>query len=193
MGGSQVPSLGWSDFARARYRAGRGHSYFEGSESELLDLVRAGWAQRRPGAGRKDLSQVVVVPVPCEGFVGSTVLVDETTALQAGFERRQPAEDGYVKVSAAGPAEPVRFAGVVLYSGETLLENGGSRSCDADWEVVSLLAEPAADTPLHPLTMARNYLEKPGGTHCEYSAREFAEAIYYWSCRAALQPEEERA
>jgi hypothetical protein len=43
---------------------------------------------------------------------------------------------------------------------------------------------------MNPLTMARNFLEKPGGTFCEYTAREFAEAVYYWSRRAGLEPEE---
>ena len=189
MGTAGPPSLGWSDFARGRHVAGGRHSYFEGSESELLDLVRAAWPRRRPGAGRTDLDKVVVVPVPANRFVAGTVLVDEHSQLHATFERRQEHEDGYVSVTAAGPTEPVRHAAVVLYSAATLLENDGTRSCDADWEVVCLLAGPDAEPPLHPVTMARNFLEKPGGTFCAYSGREFAEAIYYWSCRASVHPE----
>lgn len=182
-------TLAWSEFARGRHRQGRGHAWFDGTEEELLDLVRAHWPQRRPGAGRDDLSQVVVVPVPPAGFHGTTVLVEETTPLHAVLERRQPQEEPFIRVTAAGPAEPVRHAAVVLYSAQTLLENGGARSSEADWEVVCLLAGPAPDEPMDPLTMARNFLQKPGGTHAPYTATQFAEAIWYWSRRARREQE----
>jgi hypothetical protein len=180
-------TIAWSDFARGRHQPGCGHVWFDGSEEALLDLVRAHWPQRRPGAGRDDLTQVVVVSVPPAGFCGTTVLVDEDTPLRAVLDRRQPAEDPFIRVTAAGPAEPVRHAAVVLYSAQTLRENGGVRSSDADWEVVCLLAGPVADEPMDPLTMARNYLQKPGGTFAPYTATEFATAIWYWSRRARRQ------
>ena len=44
---------------------------------------------------------------------------------------------------------------------------------------------------LDPLTMARNMLEKPGGTYCAYSARDFAEAVWYWSGRASAHVADE--
>ena len=44
--------LGWSDFAHGRHVPGGKHTWYEGSPGELLDLVRAGWARRRPGAPR---------------------------------------------------------------------------------------------------------------------------------------------
>ena len=78
----------------------------------------------------------------------------------------------------------MKFASVVLYTADTLLENGGKRSTDAEWEVVALIAGPVEVEPMDPLTMARNMLEKPGGTFCEYSAQEFAESIWYWAARA---------
>ncbi|MBU2502315.1 DUF3228 family protein, partial [bacterium] len=84
----------------------------------------------------------------------------------------------------------VVHAGVVLYSREALLENGGTRSGDADWEIVCLLAGPEEDEPMDPLTMARNMLAKPGGTPCTYTAEQFAEAVWYWAARAAAMPEE---
>lgn len=177
-------SLGWSDFARQRYVAGSGHSFFEGTLEELLALVRKHWADRRPGTGRTGLDQVVVVPVPPERFVCSTVRINGGTPLFARFERRQAQEDGHVRVTAAGPREPARYAAVVFYSAGILLADGGRRSGDFDWEVVCIIASPVPDEPMDPLTLARNLLRKPGGTHCEYSARQFAEAIYYWSQRA---------
>lgn len=183
---SGVPSIGWSGFARGRYRPGAAHSHFLGSEAVLVDLVAAHWDARRPGAGRTGLDEVVVVPVPPDGFVGSTVRVDESTRLSAGFSRRARGEDGFVEVRADGPREPVRHAAVVLYAAATLLENDGVRSTDCDWEIVCVIASPIPDEPLDPLTMARNMLAKPGGTPCDYTAAEFAEAVWYWSGRARI-------
>jgi hypothetical protein len=181
----QTPSIGWSDFARRRHVAGGTHAWFAGTFEELLDLVREHWSHRRPGAGRTGLGEVVVVPVPAARFVGSTILVTDDTPLFAVLERRQPPEEPYIRLTAGGPREPARFAAVVLYSAATLLENGGERSGEYDWEVVSLQAGALADEPMHPVTMARNFLEKSGGTFAPYTAQEFAEAVWYWSRRAA--------
>ncbi len=126
------------------------------------------------------------MPVPAAGFVCSTVKVDTKTSLHANFVHRQAHEAGYVEVSAEGSREPARHAAVVLYAAPTLLENGGERSTDSDWEVVCIIASPEADEPMDPLTMARNMLAKPGGTPCDYSAEAFAEAVWYWSGRAKI-------
>jgi len=187
----RVPTLGWSDFAARRHVPGGRHTWFEGTHEELLDRVRAGWPRRSPGQGREDLSQVVLVPVDPAGFVSSTVQVDESTTLHAVFDRRQEGEDGFVRVTAEGDREPVGFASVVMYSASTLEENDGARTTDADWEVVCLVAGPVEVEPMDPLTMARNMLEKPGGTFCAYTAGEFAESVWYWATRASTYVEGE--
>jgi hypothetical protein len=180
-------SIGWSDFARRRHVPGGTHAWFAGTFEELLDLVREHWDRRGPGAGRTGLDEVVVVPVPAARFVGSTVLVKDDTPLFAALDRRQPHEEPYIRVTADGPREPALHAAVVLYSAATLLENGGTRTGEYDWEVVSLQASAVADEPMHPVTMARNFLAKPGGTFAPYTAQQFAEAVWYWSRRAAAQ------
>lgn len=177
--------LGWSDFALGRHRSAGQHTWFKGSNEELLALARRNWPQRRPGAGRTDLTQVVIVPVAADRFIGTAVAVDETTVLHAVFDRRDRREEGFCRVTAEGPREEVRYASVVFYSAATLEENEGRRSGDYDWEVVCLLAGPHEEEPMDPLTMARNMLAKPGGTNCAYSATDFAESIWYWSSRAA--------
>ncbi len=183
-----LPTLAWSDFARDRYVPGGAHTWFEGTREELLDRVRTGWPRRRPGQGRTNLEEVVIVPVDPAGFVAGTVLVDQGTPLRAELVRRRPGEDPYVRVLAAGPREPVRHAAVVLYGAATLAQDGGRRSSDADWEVVALVAGPTEREPMDPLTMARNLLRKPGGTFCAYTAEQFAEAVWYWARRAAALP-----
>lgn len=186
-----VPSVAWSDFARARYRPGRGYSYFTGDEDELVARVREHWDRRVPGHGREDLEQVVLVPLPPERFVCGTVRVGPETPLTATLRRRQAHEDGYIHVAAPGPGEAARHAAVVLYSAATLLENGGRRSSEADWEIVSVQASPVADEPMRPLTMARNLLAKPGGTPARYTAEQFAAAIWYWAARCSVLAEDE--
>lgn len=181
------PRLGWSDFARRRYVQGAGHTWYEGTPDELLALVREHWSARRPGRGRTGLDEVVVVDVPPAGFHGSTVRVEEGTRLTARLTRRGPEEEPYVEVRGDGPREEVRHAGVVLYSAAVLEANGGTRSGDHDWEVVALLAAPVPDEPMDPLTMARNMLAKPGGTPCDYTAEEFAAAVWYWARRVKAE------
>ena len=183
--------LGWSDFAARRHLPGGKHTWYEGTREELLELVKKGWPMRKPGAGRSDLDQVVLVPVNPDGFVGNTVLVDENTILHAHLDRRQKGEDAFIRVTADGLREKPSFASVVMYSAETLTENGGTRSGQYDWEVVCLIAGATENEPMDPLTMARNMLEKPGGTHASYSAEDFAEAIYFWSNRATVHVPED--
>lgn len=182
------PSLGWSRFALERLDPSRGHSRFEGSPYVLLDRVADAWSARRPGTGRADLEHVVVVPVSTEGFVGTVVRIDEDTPLRAELHRREPEEEPVVRVLARGEPEPVKFARVVLYSKHALEENGGQRTTDADWEVVAIIAGAEEDEPMHPITMARNFLERPGGTFAPYSAEQFAEAIWHWATRAKRDP-----
>lgn len=184
IGAGHPPVIGWSDFARDRYRPGGGRSLFRGSESELIEMVLANWEQRRPGAGRATLDEVVVVPLPPDRFVCGTVRIDQDTPLHVEFQRRQPHEQGYARITAEGEPETAAFAGVVLYSADTLELGDGRRSGNYEWEIVCVLASPVPDEPMDPLTMARNMLVKPGGTPCDYSARDFAEAIWYWSTRA---------
>jgi hypothetical protein len=95
--------------------------------------------------------------------------------------RRQPHESPYIKLEADGPTVPCKFAKVVLYSANELLKNDGERSSDADWEIVCIIASDVENEPMHPLAMARNQLEMPGGTPRSYTAEEYAQAIWYWS------------
>ncbi len=175
------PRIGWSRFATERYVPGQGRSYYRGGPADLIAMVEAHWTARLSGAGRTDLTQVVVVPIPPTDFVGAVVAVDDETELGARFTCRREGEKGFIEVRAEAAATPVHFASVVLYSAATLLENGGERSGDFDWEIVALQASSIEDEPMNPVTMARNFLAEPGGTPCDYSAREFAEAILYWS------------
>lgn len=208
--GIKMPKIAISTFASGRHVKGKGYSYFDGSDDDLVQLTLTFWNRRSPGFGRNNLEQVVIVPVHPERFVGVTATLNDGMILASDITRRQPKEDPYVStvcerqftivevktkdsevdklISAIKPVpDPVLFAKVVCYSAATLLENDGKRSSDADWEIVAIIASAVDEEPMHPLAMARNFLQKEGGTFAPYTAQQFAEAIYYWSTRVSVK------
>jgi len=191
----ETPTIGWSKFAKDRHRKGTGYSYANLSDSQVVDLVKNDWKNRIPGTGEVNLDRKVVVPLSnvfagdfMTSFAMLSNLHDE--CVFAHVVRRQPNEDPFVRNWARSLLTtaiiPANYVNVVCYSANALLENDGERSTDCDWEIVALLASDVENEPMHPLAMARNMLEKPGGTKGEYTAEEFAEAVYYWSQRVQL-------
>lgn len=173
--------IGWSKFARNRHFKGSGYSYYEGTDESLFLMLHENWNNRVIGDGAESIDDVCIINLPVEGFVTTKVHLREARDLQASIKIRQEGEDPYVSVSALGsPVEPVS-ARVVLYAAHELEKNDGERSGDYDWEIVALIVTDDPDEPMHPLCMARNMLEKPGGTPRKYTAEDFAKAIYYWS------------
>jgi hypothetical protein len=183
--------LGWSQFALTRNADPLAASAWLGKPEALLELVAGFWDQRRPGVGRADLAQVVEVPISPRSlaqFTSRWIPIAQATEFQTVVVRRQPHEDPYLLITAKGPVLPCRHASVVLYSSATLLENGGVRSGDFDWEIVAVTAGPWEKEPMMPLTMARNLLSKPGGTKATYSAEQLAESIYHWAGFVQARP-----
>lgn len=195
-----LPSIGVSTFARERHTPVSGKSFFDGPWEDLISLICDNWEKAVPGTGENNLTRKIVIPLPTDRFVGCTVTVQEDTVLQATMDRRQPHEEPFIKTVATGrlveqgddawiedlKPDPVISAKVVLYSKEALSENKEHRSTDCDWEIVALLVSSDPEEPMHPLTMARNFLELPGGTKSVYSAEQFAKAIVYWSRRCSV-------
>jgi len=174
-----IPSIAWSDFALKHDR-----KKFNGVPRLLLELVLENWKHRKPGIGRKDLTEVIVVPMKKINlylFSNNWTSIETTTRITGKVVRRQPHEDPYVALKGRGKPLPTRCAKVVLYSAETLTKNDGERSTNADWEIIAIMTGPWISEPMNPLTMARNYLCKPGGTFAPYPAYQFADAIYFWS------------
>lgn len=192
-----------SDFALKRHFSKlTGHSWTVLKPEPLLDLIRANWDKRIPGTGEIDVNRKVLVPLPTylqdedhpayeqQLFFSPYTLVSPGYDIVADVVKRQPNEDYYIQTKLAERQnyvpEEVNYAYAVCYSRAALKENGGEES-KYDWEVVCLIASPVKDEPMDPLTMARNMLEKPGGTKSTYTAEQFAEAIYYHSQRVKCE------
>ena len=134
---------------------------------------------------------MVVVPIfpgSLSKFTSRWIPIEQATDFQTVVVRRQPHEDPYLLTTAKGPTLPCRHASVVLYSSATLLENGGVKSGDFDWEIAAILAGPLEKDPMMSLTMARNFQSKPGGTKATYSAEQLAESIYHWAGFVQTRP-----
>lgn len=185
-----APTIGWSEFARKNSAAGTGNSYSSLTEEQIVMLVKANWGERTPGAGEDNLNRKVLVPVPSFGFLcPPRAKLVPGLPIKAEVFVRQEGEDPYVQTYVTTEdaikfgaliETPAKVVEIVCYSAEALLENGGTRSTHCDWEIITLLCGLRRE-PMTPLTMARNFLEKTGGTKGIYTAREFANAIWYWS------------
>lgn len=183
------PFIGWSNFALERHKPGTGHTYLaKGSPDEVINRVKENWPLRRPGYGRKDLLEVVVVPIQALDFVGNLGTAKPGDAYKAAVTKRRENEESYIEVVGQAQPDPIRFVNVVLYSKATLQDSGEELSGNFDWEIVAITASSVENEPMHPTTMARNFLKKEGGTYAPYTADDFAQAIWYWKDKVKLEP-----
>jgi Protein of unknown function (DUF3228) len=193
--------IGWSDFALKQHTPTSGNSWCVAPPDLVVQFVHDHWHERKPGKGEEGLDRKIVVPLPpyCHcWFYSPFVELTPDLPVRAKITQRQDGEDFYVETYVR-PSEcknllrylPIKSVSIVLYAADVLLENGGKRSTDCDWEIVCLLVSDQENELMTPLTMSRNYLEKPGGTFTNYSAKEFAEAIYYHSTKRGIRAMED--
>jgi hypothetical protein len=115
--------------------------------------------------------------------------LDENSILETTFEKRWEGEEPVLKtVVVNGKKTPARFVNIVLYHHDVLKESN-EQSSDAEWEIISINASLFENEPMHPMTMARNMLQKAGGTKGEYSGQQFAEALWFWREYAPVKGE----
>lgn len=187
--------ISWSNFARKNNARNSGNSYTTLSENEVVDLVTRCFPMARPGQSETDLSRKILVPVPCESFYCPPKMpLVLGMNIKSVTKVRQEGEDPYVEsyitekeaVRYGFREIPAKYVDIVCYHKDALTDNGGERSSESDWEIVAILATTGAYEPMNTLAMARNYLEKPGGTKTDYSAKDFAESVYYWACNKGI-------
>lgn len=197
VGHEVVPTVGVSEFARANSIIGTGNSYTTTSLEVVAECVRQNWDYRRPGAGETETTRKVLVPVfPGQFFCSPCAPLSVGMNIKSRVVQRQIGEDPYIETYlTVEDAEkmgiqpiPAKRCDIVCYSAEALMENNGHRSTDCDFEIVTILAYSTdVEEPMTPLTMARNFLQKPGGTFGVYSAQEFAESIYYHATKKMIK------
>lgn len=193
-----APSVGFSDFYVNNSRREMGNSYTILPYLSIMSLVQSNWGQRTPGTGEKGLDRKVLVPIPEQDlnifgkpafFCPPRVKLVAGMPLHAVAMTRQEGEEPHIEVFVT-PEDaqryeyietPAKSAFFVCYSAEALLENGGKRSSQCEWEIITLLcSEDDGLEMMTPLTMARNQLEKAGGTKPEtpYTSEQWARAVW---------------
>ena len=114
------------------------------------------------------------------------VQATKDTKFKVKFEPRREGEAPFIQVLAEGATKiPAKRVEIVLYRHDVLMESNEASS-GAEWEIISVNAHPTEEeSPMTPLTMARNFLQLKGGTKGDYTAEQFARSIVYWSTRVA--------
>lgn len=167
-----------NNFAKRQTRESR-FSYYAGTTEELINLVEENFNKAK--AGYKD--GILMVPVPAEGFYSAVCKIEEDSVLESRVEARRAGEEPViVTVVKNGKKLPAKEVNIVLYRHDVL---GTDATSDAEWEIISINASLVeGGEPMTPAAMARNMLCKTGGTEANYTAEQFAEAVWFWSQHA---------
>lgn len=168
-------SIDINDFVKRQTKNSR-FSYFDGTWEELVELIKDNFNNYRQGYR----DGVILISVPSKNFYTSICKIEKDSILETKFEARRDGEEPIKRtVIKNGKKTPARYVDIVLYRHDVLLENN-ENSTDADWEIISINASIVENEPMHPMTMARNMLNKEGGTKAEYTGQQFAEALWFW-------------
>jgi hypothetical protein len=175
-----------SNFARSFNQRKGENSYYEGSWTNLVSLVKQYWKDQEPGTGSVN-GDVVLVNVPPAGFY--TPIVEVTPENQHLVEEkeviRQEGEKPVTMKMMKGKKPPAEHVQIVVYRADVLAQDN-DRSSDAEWEIIAIKAQIDRVTPMHPTTMLRNANHDEGGTLREYSQEEWDAAYSYWASHAYI-------
>lgn len=178
--------IGINEFVRRQTKESS-FAYFDGTFEQVAEIAQGNFNNAKVTQTWDGVPRVLLVPVYPVGFYTSTTVVNADTKLESVFEKRRENEEGYIKTVAVGASKyPAHVVEIVLYSHAALAENN-EQSTDCEWEIVSINASTTFAEPMHPLTMARNFLEKTGGTKATYTAEQFAEAIWFWKDKVQVK------
>jgi len=158
-----------SNFVRRQTKESR-FSYYDGTENELLDLIKSNandWV-----AGYRD--GVALIPVPPENFFSGIVLLAAGDRFEGRYEARQEGEEPRKATWAIdGKKAPAKVVELVMYSHDVLVENN-EQSSDADWELISINASPTEEAaPIPVEALLANHFQVSGGTSTNMTAQEF--------------------
>lgn len=162
--------------------------YAEYFDEQFLSLVKESMDQ---GLGRPGYRDGVLL-VPIYGFYSDirsrVVKVDETTQFVTMCKSRVPGEKPRIKTVAVVDQLPfAKYLFAVLYRADVLAEDD-DRSTDAEWEIVTVLAQTEEEEPMHYATLMANHFKADGGTDTQMNPEQFEAALRksydYWKTRS---------
>ena len=167
--------IGVSDFVKRQTKKSS-YSYFNGTWEELVEITEDNFDNFKDGYR----DGVVLIPVSIDGFYTSMCEITNDSIFETKFVARRDGEESIRKtVLKNGEKTKANFVDIVLYRYDVLAENN-EQSTDCEWEIISINASIFEKTPMRAMTMARNMLNKEGGTKAEYTGLEFAESLWFW-------------
>jgi len=160
-------------------------SHFEGTEGELIQLIRENLDMAKIGYR----SGVYCVPVPPRGFMSGIVQLREGESIYGKYEARKSGEEPrkWVVSNSRGKL-PAKSCEVILYHRTVLEEEAGYKAV-ADWEIISINASPTIETPpIPPNALIANHFDLSGGTKTKMTPEEFEsalkESVLFWKDKA---------
>jgi hypothetical protein len=161
------------------------HHELEGGDEALIALVSQNFNGARPGYR----PEVLLVPVPPEGFFTSVVQLSPGDVLSGSYTPRREGEEPRKRIgSPGGQKMPARSVEIVLYHASIL---GEDATGEEGWEIISINASPwEGPMPIDPETLIANHFEMSGGTATGMSDAEFVaalrESVMFWKNKALL-------
>lgn len=164
-------------------------SHWTCSDEELLRLVNDNFSKGEQGYR----DGVWLVPVPPAGFFSGMVQLKEGDSLEGEYKARKegetPRKSTYCTHRNKLPALGVQ---IVLYRHDVLAENN-EQSCDAEWEIISVNANPCeGKMPIPVGALMANHFQLSGGTATHMTDAEFVkqlrESVLFYADKAHCAP-----
>lgn len=186
----QVPNSNYSHFGFLNFDGWK-DSYWTILEQAVTDS----WDSRqevpgRPGVVKVTFNERTPVGNMVLQFFSGVQNVTSETVLETDLFKRNENEAPYLRTLAVGSKSLAVKTDVFVYSQDALAvrdKEGKIVRTDAttncDYEIITINSRVTEEEPPTPISMARNFLNLPGGSPANYSAEEFAKAIVYWSTR----------
>ena len=182
----------FSNFVR-RQTPGSEFSHFTIAEAEVLDRITANWSNYKEGYR----DGVILIPVNPDGFFSSVVALEEGDFLVGQYKARRPGETPRKSTFVYRPGQantklPAKQVDIVLYRADVLAENN-ERSTDAEWEVVSINANPVeGDMPIPVGALIANHFQLSGGTATNMTDSQFVAqlrtSVLFWADKSQVAP-----
>lgn len=172
-----------------RQTADSSFSYREGTWDDLCALVKANFANAKPGYR----DGILEVTIPAAGVYTGMVILTEGTPLVGTYAARRPGETPRKEIRAEAAKAKAATATVIIYSSLVLAESGDNsqEAVEGNWEMVSLNASPIeGDMPINPDVLMHNHFGSDGGTDTNMTDEEFVAALRegfaFWKNKAMV-------
>jgi hypothetical protein len=192
----EMNNIAVSEFVK-RQTADSEFSHFSGTWDELRSRTQRNFDAGHTIPGYRDGVVLVNVepgvPEHPGCFYTNIIELQEGDKLAGEYKARQPGEEPRKSTWVIGGKKmPAVSVQVVLYRHDVLAENN-EQSCDAEWEIISINANPyEGEVPMSPGTMIANHFHFNGGTETGWDndrfIAELKKSVMFWKNKSHAMP-----